>query len=145
MITETTEEVVIVNVGESMLGLPLDRVHEITRQLDRTPVPRGGAEILGVVNLRGEIVTLLDLGMILFDRRTSDDKTTRTVIVQHEDERIGLNIDRVGDVVQFDRTNIERLPTHVSEAESKFFRGVVQRDDGLLLVVDIGAVIAAST
>ncbi|HMQ23321.1 MAG TPA: CheW domain-containing protein, partial [Planctomycetota bacterium] len=115
MNTAGLEEVVVVGVGTTSLGLPLDRVHEITRPLERTPVPRGGDHILGVVNLRGDIVTLLDLGMILFNRACTDEKSGRTVIVQDDEERIGLRIDRVGDVVELPLTSIERLPTHVPD------------------------------
>ncbi len=145
MNTAGLEEVVVVGVGTTSLGLPLDRVHEITRPLERTPVPRGGDHILGVVNLRGDIVTLLDLGMILFNRACTDEKSGRTVIVQDDEERIGLRIDRVGDVVELPLTSIERLPTHVPDDEARFFRGVVQREDGLLLIVDVAAVLALAS
>ncbi len=134
------ESIVALQVSGAALGVPLGQVNEINRGLDLTPVPCSPSAVLGVVNLRGEIVTLLDLGEILFGRPAVATADSRIVIVQVEDEKLGLMIDRVGDVVSVVDHPLEAMPSHVPDSDARFFRGVLQQPSQLILVIDIDTV-----
>ena len=92
-------ELVTFYVGELLLGAEIQYVEEINRHTDLTPVAHAHESVRGVMNLRGEVVTVLDLRSILGLGRTETTKNTRNVIVNTGGESIGLLVDRIADVV----------------------------------------------
>lgn len=141
MTTATTSDLITCRVGDELIGLPLDCVHEINRMVTVTPVPRSAPEIRGLINLRGSLVTILDLSRFLAQRPCEVSPTTRSVIVEWEGDRYGLLVDAVGDVVECKGRALEPLPTHTPAARARWSTGLVQHDDDVLLVLDIAAVL----
>lgn len=131
---------VVCRVGDLVLGIGLDRVQEINRLVDATHVPRAPEQVRGLVNLRGNLVTVLDLGMILHGTPTPASGDARTVIVEYGDERLGLLVDKVGDVVDCTQQAPEPLPNHIGRQHGQWFDGLVQMERELLLVLDVDAV-----
>lgn len=131
---------VVCGVGDLTLGVGLDRVQEINRLVDATQVPRAPEQVRGLVNLRGSLVTVLDLGMILHGVPIANGGDARTVIVEYGDERVGLLVDRVGDVVDCTEQALEPLPKHIGSQHGKWFNGLVQMERELLLVLDVDSV-----
>ncbi len=131
---------VVCRVGDLALGVGLDQVQEINRLVDATQVPRAPEEVRGLVNLRGSLVTVLDLGVILHGVPTAAGGDTRTVIIEFGDERVGLLVDKVGDVVDCTEQTMEPLPNHVGRQHGRWFSGLVQLERELLLVLDVDAV-----
>lgn len=130
-------------VGDLLVGIGIEHVQEINRHVDATFVPRLEAEVKGLINLRGNLVTVLDLVRILHGRDAVTASDTRNVIVQHEQERFGLLVDAVGDVANCESLELEPLPSHFDPAHAKWFAGLVQLDDQILLVLDVAAVVRA--
>lgn len=128
-------------VGGLLMGADIRQVEEINRLLDVTPVPRAPDFVVGVLNLRGEVVTVLDLGRILGMDATEIGAETRNVIVNSQDEQVGLVADRIGDVVTIPATKVDPLPANFSGPEGRFFQGVCMLDAGLLMVLDVEAVL----
>lgn len=131
---------VVCKVGDLTLGVGLDRVQEINRLVDATAVPRGPEQVRGLVNLRGNLVTVLDLGTILHGAPTKPGRDARTVIVEWGEERVGLLVDKIGDVVDCTESTLEPLPNHVGRVHGRWFDGLVQMERELLLVLDVDAV-----
>ncbi len=128
-------------VGTTMLGVELSRVQEINRMVEATFVPRLPIEVRGLINLRGNLVTVLDLAQILDNRRSEPNRNARNVIVEHHGERFGLLVDAVGDVVTT-TDPLETLPTHMDPQQAKWFKGLVQLTDNVMLALDVDAVLA---
>lgn len=129
-------------VGQLLLGIEIDRVQEINRLFDATFVPRAAPEVRGVINLRGSLVTVLDLARILDGGQTVGGEAARNVIIDFGEERIGLVVGAVGDVVDCRDRRIEPLPAHVERQHGRWFRGLVQLETELMLILDVDTVVA---
>jgi purine-binding chemotaxis protein CheW len=130
-------------VGEALLGVPIQQIEEINRHFDLTPVPHGPDYVRGVINLRGEVVTVVDLRTILGLEPAELTRETRNVIVNFHGEHVGLIVDRVADVVAACSGDIDRLPANLSSADSRFYCGVYKLESELLALLDVEAVLTA--
>ena len=137
-------ELVSFYVGDMLIGAEIFYVDEINRQVDLTPVPHAPDDVRGVMNLRGDVVTVLDLRIVLGLGRTEIGKDSRNVIVNNNGERIGLLVDRVADVVMARRNEIYPPPANMNGVQARFVRGVYKLDHELLTVLDIGQILAAT-
>ena len=86
-------------VGNLMLGVDIRKVQEINRQVDVTPVPNSPAHVRGVINLRGEVATVIDLRKVLGMEGAEESRDSRNLIVHSQDEAIGLWVDRISDIL----------------------------------------------
>jgi len=131
-------------VGRVLLGIDIRKTEEINRQLDLTPVPHAPAWVRGVVNLRGEVVTVLDLRTILGFEPAALTVASRNVIVRTDSEQVGLLVDRVADVVTVPVDEIEPPPANVNGVDGRFFNGVCKLESALLVVLDVQAVLTTA-
>jgi purine-binding chemotaxis protein CheW len=138
----TERQLVTFRLGELLLGIDIRCVREINRVFDITPVPDAPPLVTGVVNLRGEVVTVVDLRTILELPATEITPRTRLMIVQSDDEAIGLLVDRVADVATVQSTDEEPLPANVGGIDSRYFTGVYRVGNDLLVVLDVAAALA---
>jgi purine-binding chemotaxis protein CheW len=129
-------------VGDTLLGLPINQVEEINHHLDLTPVPHAPACVRGVINLRGEVVTVIDLRTVLGLEPTVLTRRTCNVVVRSHGEQIGILADGVGDVIRAHRAGIEPPPANVDGADGRLLRGVYKLPDALLLILDAEQVLA---
>lgn len=130
-------------LGDALLGVPINQVEEINHHLDLTPVPHAPQCVRGVMNLRGDVVTVIDLRIVLGLEPTTITRQTCNVVVRSGGEQIGIMVDRVGDVVRTHLAGIEPPPANVVGSDTRFFRGVCKLPDALLLVLDSEQVLAA--
>jgi purine-binding chemotaxis protein CheW len=145
-------------LGDRLFGLDLMMIREINRILDITPVPHARRHIRGLINLRGQIVTILDLGVRLGLERQGIGVDSHNIIlkttaelaaVRREGEPecitspdlVGFLVDAIGDVVEADEATIEPPSANVGEAEGGFLSGVIKTDAGLLVLLDIREVL----
>lgn len=124
-------------VDEMLLAIPISQVHEINRQLDVTRVPHAKDSIAGVINLRGEVVTVVDLRNVLGLPRTDISAANRNVIIQHGDELIGLMVDGVADILSIEKSDITTAPANVSSIDHRFIKGVYAMNDQIVVILDI--------
>ncbi len=124
-----------------LFGIDIRQVREINRQIDATPVPHVSEFVRGVLNLRGEVVTVVDLRTILGMGRTEITDKTRNVIVNYQGEQIGILVDCIADVVTVDADAIEPLPANFHRFEEGGFMGVYKLDSQLLVVLDVQEVL----
>lgn len=133
------------HVGGILLGIPIQQVEEINRLLDVTQVPHSPEYVCGVVNLRGEVVTILDLRSILGLEPLDITATSRNVVVHHRGERVGLLVDSIGDVVRAQAQEMETPPANIHGLERQFFTGVCKLEQQLLVLLDIEQVLVRDT
>ncbi|MCE5266913.1 MAG: chemotaxis protein CheW [Planctomycetaceae bacterium] len=131
-------------VGDLLLGAEICHVEEINRHVDVTPVAHSPEWVLGVVNLRGEVVTVLDLRWILGLGNNVTTATTRNVVVNAGGERIGFLVDRIADVVNASWSDIKAPPANLNGAQGRFLQGIYELDHGLLAVLNMEEVLAGN-
>lgn len=127
-------------LGSMLVGIPLDRVQEINRLVEPTFVPLMEPYLRGVINLRGNLVTVLDLGVIVRGEPTGVSAKARTVVVEVGEEICGLCVDEVGDVVDVAADDVEVLPSHLPAQQRRWFRGMLQLPQQLLLLLDVASI-----
>ncbi len=136
------EEFVTVMVGEQMFGLPIDRVHDVFIASSVTTVPLAPREIIGLLNLRGRVVT----AMCLRRRLGLPDRTgagqEMAVGLERAGESYGLLVDSVGEVMKLSADTHEPSPVHMDQAWVKLSRGVHRLEDKLLIILDVDAVLS---
>jgi purine-binding chemotaxis protein CheW len=138
-------ELVTFYVGDLLIGAEIEHVEEINRHLDLTPVPQASEFVRGVINLRGDVVTVLDLRKILGLDGAEITAQTRNVVVAYRDERVGLLVDRIAEVVRTRAGDIDPPPANVHGAAGRFFKGVCKLENDLLVVIDVEGVLHAAT
>jgi purine-binding chemotaxis protein CheW len=139
-------------LDDQMFGLDVLRVQEINRIQQLTPVPLAPPAVRGLINLRGQIVTAIDLrerlGFPPLDPATRDtalrdpatrDPATRPVniIIPSDDGPVSFLVDEVGDVIDVDDRDFEPPPATLDPAAKAYTRGVYKLPDRLLLVLEI--------
>jgi purine-binding chemotaxis protein CheW len=133
-------------VGERLLGLDIRLIQEINRIPEITPLPLSADHVRGFINLRGQIVTIFDLGVRLgLPRKQIDDESHNIILNTRAGARtqdpVGLLADGIGDVVEADASQIEPLPANVSEMDGRFLSGVIKFQDELMVLFDLKRVL----
>ena len=119
-------------------AVPLPAVREVIRLGDVTPVPGAPDEVMGVVNLRGQIVSVLDgrrrFGLVAIDTGHDDE---RIMVIEHGEETIGMRIDAVGDMLVADPADIAAPPPGRASRRGDPVSGIIPRADGFVALVDV--------
>jgi purine-binding chemotaxis protein CheW len=131
------------HVGDLFLGVELMRVQEVNRLQDVTRVPLAARVVSGLINLRGQIVTALDLRERLGLPPREDARRPMSVVMRSEQGIRSFLVDRVGDVVEADPETFEPPPQTLDAAARDFVRAVCKQPGRLLLVIDPERVVEA--
>lgn len=124
-------------VGGLMMAIPIHQVQEINRHLDVTRVPHAGENIRGVINLRGEVVSVIDLPRVLGFGNAEVTAKSRNVIIHHNEEQIGLIVDDIADILPIVKSEIRSAPANVKGVEGRFFKGVYTTDTQIAVILDV--------
>ncbi len=124
------------------LGVDVTRVQEVIRYQDMTRVPLAAPEVRGLINLRGQIVTAIDLRTRMGFAPLADAQPMN-VVVRGLWGNVSLLVDQIGDVVEVNEQTFERLPETVAAASRELFLGVYKLNRQLLLVLDAERAIGA--
>ncbi len=144
MSTESTgnlKEYVTAMIGGQLFGLPILRVQDVFLPERLTRVPLAPAEIAGVLNLRGRIVTLIDMRCRLGLERRQDDGQSMAIGVESRAEHYGLLIDSVGEVLKLDDATREANPINLDPRLARVSAGIHRLEGLLLIVVDVDRVL----
>lgn len=117
-------------------GVDVLKVQEVIRYQEMTRVPLAPPEISGLINLRGQIVTALDLRRRLELHPRLDDRRPMNVVVRTDDGAVSLLVDEIGDVVEVSEEGFERPPETIEGVARDLIRGVYKLKDRLLLILD---------
>lgn len=128
-------------VRESAYGIDLLKIQEINKLLVLTPVPGAPAYVRGILNLRGRIVTVIDLGCKLGFPETRSNRKGRNIIVRSAGEHIGLLVEEIREVVRVNVDEIEAPPANMNGIQGDSFHGVIKTDDLLIGILDIERVL----
>ena len=124
-------------LGEEKYGINVMQVQEVLRVSEIAPVPGAPSYVLGIINLRGNVVTVIDTRNRFGLMSKEQDDATRIVIIETDEHIIGIMVDSVAEVVDLKASEIETAPNVGNEESSKYIRGVTSRDNELLILVDL--------
>jgi purine-binding chemotaxis protein CheW len=140
-VLETMIEYVTASVGGQLFGLPIARVQDVF-VLDRlTRVPLASAEIAGVLNLRGRIVTAIDMRRRLALPPVGEARKRMAIGIEHKGESYGLLIDAIGEVLSLAKSEREGNPVNLEPRLARVAAGVHRLEDRLLVVLDVDRVL----
>ena len=123
-------------VGDLFLGIEVERIQEVLQDCDVTPVPKAPAAVRGLINLRGQIVTAVDL-KTRFGLK-AEDGDSRTILVLDSDDGLrSLVADRSADVVEVAESDFEKPPETLKGEARKLILGAFKLENNLLLVLDL--------
>ncbi len=124
-------------LGDEKYGINVMQVQEVLRITEIAPVPGAPSYVLGIINLRGNVVTVIDTRnrFGLMSRETDD--SSRIVIIETETHIIGILVDSVAEVVELRASQIETAPNVGNDESSKYIQGVTSTDNELLILVDL--------
>ncbi len=122
-------------------GIDLLKIQEINKLLVLTPVPGAPAYVRGILNLRGRIVTVVDLGYKLGLTETRVNKRGRNIIIRSRGEHIGLLVERIGEVLSAGIDEIEAPPANMNGVQGEYFHGIIKTEDELIGILDIERVL----
>ena len=143
--TLATHDFVTVFVGETMFGLAIDRVHDVFIPAGVTPVPLAPLEIVGLLNLRGRVVTAVCLRRRLSMAPRTGEGAQMAIGLEQGGETFALIVDGVGEVLKLGADTHEPIPINL-DARWRNLTLVVHRLDGRLLVIlDVDAILAFAT
>lgn len=134
---------VTVDIGDQTFGIAISRVREVFAPERVTRVPLAAPEIAGVLNLRGRIVTAIDMRLLLGMPAAPADAKPMAIGVDHRSEAFALLVDRPGEVMDLNDALREPAPATLDARWSRLADGVHRLQDRLLLILDVDRALAA--
>jgi len=136
-------QLVVFKIGEEEFGVDISQVREIVRLIEVTYMPKAPAFIEGVVNLRGQIVAVIDLAKRLGIPSRPRGDTTRIIVIEIGENTVGMIVDSVSEVLRISSENIEEVPGLIeTEVPEHYIRGVGKLKDRLLVLLDLSRVLS---
>jgi purine-binding chemotaxis protein CheW len=120
----------------TLFGIDLTRVQEVSRYQEMTPVPLAASAISGLINLRGQIVTAIDVRRRLGLPPRSSGELPMNIVVRHDDGAVSLLVDEIGDVVEVDDASFEVPPETLDPAFKPLIGGIYKRESQLLMLLN---------
>lgn len=128
-------------VGAETFGVPITCVHEIVRVPEITNVPDSPEFVEGVINLRGKIVSVVDLRKRFGEQQTPATKKNRVIVVDSEGKLVGLIVDAASEVMRIPQSEIEPPPRITADESGGYVTGVGKLKDRLIILVDLQRVL----
>jgi purine-binding chemotaxis protein CheW len=122
---------------EETYGINVMQVREVLRYTEIAPVPGAPDYVLGIINLRGNVVTVIDTRSRFGLMQGEITDNTRIIVIESERQVIGILVDSVAEVVYLRSSEIDTTPSVGTDESSKFIQGVSNRDGKLLILVDL--------
>lgn len=131
------EKYVVFAVGPERYGIPIHQIGEIAKPIDTTPVPRTSDFVLGIGNVRGVVIPVIDLATRLRLPTAPETRATRVLIVRHDTEQYGLVVHSVEGVAQIAPEELEEAPGTLAGGRGDFIQALCRSAGGLVIVLDL--------
>ena len=129
-------QLVVFRLSEEEFGMDISQVREIIRMQDITVMPKAPDFIEGVINLRGQIIGVMDLAKRFGMKSQAKTEKSRVVVVEIKENTVGLIVDEVPEVLRISEDQIDPTPSVIeSQVHSEFIRGVGKMKDRLLIIL----------
>jgi purine-binding chemotaxis protein CheW len=128
-------------IGRETFGVPIALVHEIVRVPEITSVPDAPDYIEGVINLRGKIISIVDLRKRFGERQITAHKKNRILVVEVENKMVGLVVDAASEVLKIPPSEIDAPPNVFEEGELNYVTGVGKLGGRLIILIDLSKIL----
>ncbi|HBT39585.1 MAG: Putative CheW protein [Thermotoga sp. 50_1627] len=135
-------EVFVFGVGSQDMAFDVEYVSIVIEKTDITPVPRAKKNVLGVMNLRGRIVPVIDLAAML-GLSSKDSAEGKIVVVNYEDIETGFLVERVRGVMRFRSDDVEKMQKFESFGEKS--KGIIKKQEELIIHLNVGKILEELT
>jgi purine-binding chemotaxis protein CheW len=140
-VNDTVSQWVTFRLGDEIYGIDVLKVQEVLRITEISPVPGAPDYVLGIINLRGNVVTVIDARNRFSLTPKETDDASRIIVVDAFEKIVGLLVDNVSEVAYVPNSQIELAPNVGTDDGNKFVSGVFNRDGELLIMVDLAKLI----
>lgn len=141
IVGSSMSEYITVMIGDQTFGISVPMVQDVFMPESVTPVPMAMPEVAGVLNMRGRIVTAIDMRKRLGLPPRTDNKPGLAVGVEYRGESYGLVIDNVGEVLRVADDELERNPSNLDPRWRSISMGVQQLENSLMVIIDVKKVL----
>jgi len=127
----------------SLCGIDIKIAKEINRNITYTSVPGASDHVVGLLNLRSQVITLLDLGKLLHFKQDGESNNRHCIILKsrlEEPDKVGFFIDKLGDVIDVTSEMCEPPPANITDIENSFIHEVVKLEDEILLILNLSKI-----
>lgn len=131
------KQIIVFRVGKEDYGLEIEKVQEVIRMKTIKKLPRSPKFILGVMNLRGNIIPVIGLRQKFGLENLEYNEFTRIIVVNHRDKLVGMVVDEVSRVINVPTENIEGNPDMVRDNTKALVRGVAKLEDQVIILVQL--------
>ncbi len=122
---------------DEVYGINVMQVQEVLREIEVAPVPGAPHYVTGIINLRGNVVSVIDARTRFGLQQREGTPYTRIIVIEAQQQIIGILVDSVAEVVDIEMSEIETAPNVGNEETARYIDGVVSRDERLLILVDL--------
>ena len=137
-------QVVSFHLGNEEYGVDISQVQEIIRMVDITHVPRAPHFMEGVINLRGQLIPIIDLRTRFGMGRQDHTKNTRIIVTEIATKRVGIIVDSVSEVLNLPIENVEEAPEMIAGVGTEYISGVGKMNDRLIILLELQKVISTA-
>lgn len=135
-------QLVTFRLKDETYGINVMQVQEVLRVAEIAPVPGAPHYVLGIINLRGNVVTVIDTRVRFGLPVTEINDLSRIIVIESEAQVVGILVDSVAEVVDLHVSEIDSAPNVGNEESSRYIQGVASRDNNLLIVVDLNKLLS---
>ena len=135
-------QLVTFRLKDETYGVNVMQVQEVLRVAEIAPVPGAPHYVLGIINLRGNVVTVIDTRVRFGLPSAEIDDLSRIIVIESEAQVVGILVDSVAEVVDLNASEIDSAPNVGNEESSRYIQGVASRDSNLLIVVDLNKLLS---
>lgn len=133
----TSLQIVCFKIGNEDYGIEILKVQEILRMPNITMLPKAAGFIMGVIDLRGQVIPIVDLSKKFLLNSSINSECTRVIVVNIKGREIGLAIDSVSHVVKIELNDIEPPPPIVKGISGRYIVGIAKVSDEFVVILDI--------
>lgn len=138
-------QLVSFTVGGEEFGVDIRHVQEINRTLEITQIPETAEHIVGIVNLRGRVIPIIDLRVLFGMAQKDRDKHSRIVVMELDGKAAGFMVDGVREVLRIPRDVTEEPPAVVGSSCGEYITAIGKLDDRLLILLDVEKILGHKT
>lgn len=131
-------QVVIFRIGDEQFAVETSKVQSINDIMEITKIPNAPKYIKGLINLRGNIISLLDINLLL-DIEKNNGSQNNIIILEVDEEQVGMTVEEVDEVLEIDEDIIEKIET---ERKKSYIKGVLNFKDRIVTLIDINKLIS---
>lgn len=135
-------KLVVFKIGDEEFAVEVGQVREIIKMTEITKMPKAPFFVEGIINLRGQIIAVIDLSKRMDIGESSKDAESRIVVIETNEMKVGMIVDSVSEVIPIDESIIEPNPAiAVSDVDMQFIKGVVKIESRLLILLDLSRIL----